>query len=65
MADFIKTPFKDRIFTEKTSSDYEGARMAGGDIRVGGSDVVIMGPAIADEPVDLSSDLADWTGRAK
>jgi len=65
MADFIKTPFKDRIFTEKTSSDYEGARMAGGDISVGGSDVVIMGPAIADEPVDLSHCLADWTGRAK
>lgn len=65
MADFIKTPFKDRIFTEKTSSDYEGARMAGGDIRVGGTDVVIMGPAISDEPVDLSETLASLTSRAK
>jgi hypothetical protein len=55
-ASFIKTPFKDATFKEKSSSDLEGSVLAGGDISVAGKDVVIGGPEIGDEP----SDLFDW-----
>jgi hypothetical protein len=65
MADFIKTPFTDRTFKEKISSDYEGAEMAGGDIRIGGKDVVIGGPQIAMEGRELFKITSDWTRKAK
>jgi hypothetical protein len=54
MADFIKTPFKNGYVSGLgTSSDYEGAVKAGGDIEIKGQDVVVGGPQIADEPSDL------------
>jgi len=64
MADFIKTPFKDRCFTEKITSDYEGKVEAGGDIRIGGKDVIIGGPQIANEGTDLFKCIKPWTNKA-
>jgi len=66
MADFIKTPFKDGYVKKLgTSSDFEGAKTAGGDIRIKGQDVTIGGPAIASEPTDLFTCLDHWTNKAK
>ncbi len=53
-ASFIKSPFKDQIYKEKSGSDYEGAVYAGGDIKVAGKDVVVAGPQIGDAPDDLT-----------
>lgn len=54
MGNFVKTPFKNGYVSSLgTSSDYEGAEMAGGDIEIKGQDVVIGGPQISGEPNDL------------
>ncbi len=66
MADFIKTPFKERYFNKtSTASDFEGNVKAGGDIEIKGQDVVVMGPAIADEPTDLANILSGLTSQGK
>ena len=64
MANFIKTPFENRVFKEKISSDFEGKVEAGGDIRIGGKDVTIGGPQIAEEGRDLFNCLKMWNGKA-
>jgi hypothetical protein len=66
MAEFVKSPFKERIFKNaKRDSSFDSDVKAGGDIKIGGQDVVIGGPKIGDEGDDYFTHIAGLTKQAK